>query len=264
MNRFSARGTVLLLFLITFFPIPRALGGDDLLKQLEQALKSGLQEKLFEQFIRYDKRKNMVSFSPTLMKMAAEKAGKSFGHNLQSFDLKPEGNALNFLLALKSGPSISANIEPEALEVNAEEMAIVGRLPQGLKIEGVDLQKTVSGFFDNLFGASPSPLSSPASASISSTPTRRSPSFSVTDVLKNFSVEGNTFRLKRPLKSSSLGRSLASAMATAPTEKNASASQRLAMKMENGWLNLYLGDFNPENILLHFATEALVKQLQGN
>ncbi|HNW35314.1 MAG TPA: hypothetical protein PKM25_10310, partial [Candidatus Ozemobacteraceae bacterium] len=237
MKRFSPRWAVLLLLLIALFPVSRALGGDDLLKQLEHALKSGLQKNLFEQFIRFDKRKNMVSFSPTLMKMAADKAGKSFGHNLQSFDLKPEGNALNFSLGLKSGTSIAASIEPEALEVNAEEMAIVGRLPQGLKIEGVDLQKTVSGFFDNLFGASPSPLSSSASSSISTTPSQRPRSFSVTDVLKSFSVEGNTFRLKRPLKSSALGRSLASSMATTSAEKTASASLRLPMKMENGWLN---------------------------
>ncbi|MFZ2960188.1 MAG: hypothetical protein WA705_25175 [Candidatus Ozemobacteraceae bacterium] len=240
------------------------------MKQLGKALKSQLQENLFDKYIRYDKQKNIVSFSPALMEMAADKARKSLGSNMQTFDLKPEGNALNFSLALKSGAHFSANIVPEALELGVEEMAIVGRLPQGLKIEGVDLQKTVSGFFDNLFGTSPSSptsLSSLSSLSSSTISPEAAPSLpssysNLTDILKNFSVEGNTFRLKRPLKASTLGRALSSSMVQNPDGKTASTSQRLSLSMENGWLNLNLSQFNPEKILLQFTTENLLKQLQ--
>jgi len=264
MKRLSSAGLLVFLLLITLFPAPPVLGGNDLMKQLENELKSRLQENIFEQYIRFDKGKNTLSFSPALLKMAADSARKKFGKDLQTFDLKPEGNALNFSLGLKSGAQVSANIEPEALELNPEEMSIIGRLPQGLNIEGVDLQKTVSGFFDNLFGSSPSssPLSSPASSPVSATPSKSSSSLSVADILKNFTVEGNTFRLKRPLKSSALGRSLSSAMTETRYEQNASASRRLDMSMEKGWLNLHLGDLNPKHVLLQFATEALVKQLQ--
>ncbi len=259
MKSFSLIGSVASIMLISFFFATEAIAEDDWMKQLEKTLKNQLQVGLFDKFIRYDKVRNMLSFSPALMELAADRTRKSFGNNLQTFNLKPEGNALNFSLALKSGTQLSARIEPEALEVGLEEMAIVGRLPSGIKIEGVDLQKTVSGFFDNLFGSS---KSSPVSSEIG-IPSKSSSSFKVTDILNNFSVKGNPFRLRRPLNSSILGRSLSSGMMNTFDRKPGITSQRLAMSMENGWLNLNLGDFDPGKILVELTTETLLKQLQG-
>ncbi|MBF0544263.1 MAG: hypothetical protein HQM08_07515 [Candidatus Riflebacteria bacterium] len=228
------------------------------MEQFEKTLKSQIQKVLFEQFIRYDKQKNIVSFSPTLIKMATDKAKNSFGSNLQTLDLKSEGKALNFSLLFKNGTHISASIEPEALELGPEEIVIVGKLPHGLNIEGINIRKTVSGFFDNLFGTSP------AASLASATALRASSSLNVTDILKNFSVEGNTFRLKRPLKLSILGRALSSTMVNnsdRTINSRSSMNQRLALSMEEGWLNLNLGDFNFEKVFLQFASEALAKHL---
>ncbi|MBF0502086.1 MAG: hypothetical protein HQM09_18245 [Candidatus Riflebacteria bacterium] len=259
MNRFSLLVTLLCALVLSFLPMSPIIGEEDWMKQLEKTLKSQLQQSLIERFIRYDNQKKVVSFSPDFLAMATNKARKNFGDNLQTLDIKPEGNTLNFSLALKNGMHLSGRIEPEALEFGLEEMTIVGRLPQGLKLEGVDLQKTVSGFFDNLFGVSPSS----ATYSVNEAPARPSPSGNVTEILKNFSVEGNTFRLKRPWKASALGRALSSGMSKNTDGKTTSISQRLALNMENGWLNLSLGDLNPEKVLLQFTTEHLLKQLQG-
>ena len=270
MNRFSLFSALLFVLLAGLFPANPATGAQDPMKELAKALQSQLQKVLFEQYIRYDRRKNMVSFSPLVMQMAVDKLKSSLGDTLQTFDLKPVGNALNFSIALKSGTRVSASIVPESMELGLDEMAIVGLLPQGLKIEGVDLPKTVSGFFDNLFGSSPAPSSdSTVSTTSTDTPTsttsvpQSSSNSAATSILKNFSIEGNTFRLRRPLKSSILGRALSASRAKTADGRTATGSQRLSLNLTDGWLNLNLGDFNPEKVLLQFTTETLLKQLQG-
>ena len=256
---------VLLLLGGCLVPAP-APGEDDWAKQFRETLKNQLQKALMERFIRFDKQKNTISFTPELLSMAAEKALKKGDGSLQNLVVKPEGKALNFSLLMRNGVSIAAGIEPEALELGPEEMAIVARLPQGMKIEGVDLRKTVSGFFDNLIGFSPgasaSATGSPAPVLPVGNPTGTSSSFSAADFLKTFSVEGNSMRLKRPLKASSLGRILSSAMARSTTGKG-SEVQRLALTMDGGWLSLNLGEYDPEKVLMEMGMEILVRQIQG-
>lgn len=272
MNVGHARGILLpiLLLIDALFPLA-ACAENDWGKQLRETLQAQLQKVLFERFIRYDKQKNIVSFSPELMNLAADNVGKNLKGDLQAFDFKPEGNALRFSLTLKSGAHISAGIEPEALELGPEEMAIVTKLPQGMKIEGVDLQKTVTGFFDTLIGFSQASATiSPASLQpvaptlpMPGPSPQGTPDSSANEFLKTFSLDGTSMRLKRPWKDSSLGRALATAMARSKTGDSSSV-QRLSLVMENGWLNLHLGTYSVEKVLMEMGMEMLTKRVLGN
>jgi hypothetical protein len=269
MNRLFTASLTVVVVLIGFVQSPSLFGGGDWMKQIETVLKEQIQQNLLAKYVRYDTNRNIVAVSPALMELAVDKARQSFGGNLRTFVLKPVGNMLNFSLTLKDGAQLSADVELEALEVSMNELTIIGRLPQGLQIGGLDLRKTLYGFFDTLIGSSPAASSSAAVPPLPVLPSPSSSSSShssagINEFLKTFSVEGNTFRLRRPLNASILGRSLASAKPEAAGLLTpASPVQRMALKMENGWMNLYLGDFNLQRLLLQVALENLGRQAQG-
>ncbi|MBF0410552.1 MAG: hypothetical protein HQM10_24615 [Candidatus Riflebacteria bacterium] len=250
--------TLLFFFGICHCNAEAIFAGEDLAKQVTDMIKNQLKKTLLEKYIKYDKTRNIVSFSPELMKFAADKAIKTTGSDLQALNLNPEGNALNFSLALKNGTNLSTKVVPEALELSPQGMSLLGKLPNGIDVKDVNIKKTLTGFFDNLFGSSPA-----SSQSARTTPTNDSPGINITDIVKNFSVKGDTFCLSQPLKSSALGRALSNAMTKNSDVKSASTTQRLPLVMENGWLNLNLGDINSEKILIQFASEILARQIQG-
>ncbi len=214
----------------------------DPLKQLSKLLQGKVAETLAQQFIKFDPKTGTLEFSPTCIQLAGQLVQKNI-KTLESFSLEPKGNALHFSVKTRAGTQVSASIVPESLEIGLEEMAIRGRLPGGLQISNSEeIQKSIGGFFDSLFGAASQ----------------------ITELMKNFTVEGETFKLKRPLRSSAFGRTLRSQIKSGDGSVPAAGETRsLNMRLEDGWLKLELGRIGGMNTLMKFAVEQLTSKLQG-
>ncbi|HNV68099.1 MAG TPA: hypothetical protein PKO06_00275 [Candidatus Ozemobacteraceae bacterium] len=215
----------------------------DPFQQLGKLLQAKVAESLTQQFIRFDQKTGLLEFSPACLQLAGQLVQKN-DKTFETFSLTPEGNALHFSIKTKAGTAVSASVIPESLELGLEEMAIRGKLPGGLQItSSEDVQKSIGGFFDSLFGAASQ----------------------ITELMKNFTVEGDTFRLKRPIKASALGRTLRSQIKSGSDGPAGTTSETrtLNMRMESGWLKLELGQIGGMNTLMKFAIEQLTSKLQG-
>lgn len=242
---------------IVFFPLSHAWG-EDWKKQLEKAFQSQVQKTLSEKYMRYDQSKNVVSVSPALMELIVSQGKQHFGNLLPVFELKPLDNTLYFSLHLPKEMRLSASIIPVALEWSPEELVLVIRLLHGLNLTGFNLNKVISGALGNALESS-SEASAPSSSDAGLSPATSS--FNLSEIFAAISPDGNSLRLKCPLKGTSLGRAITSMLDKTGDGKPPTTRHQLTLSMENDWLKVNLGDDHPEKALLQMAIESLLQQL---
>lgn len=252
------KSRTLILFLVIVFVSLSHAWGEDWNKQLEKALQAQIQKTLSEQYVRYDKSKNIVSVSPDLMKLIVKQGRDIFGNMLPAFELMPVENTLYFSVHLPREMNLTANIIPVALEWSPEELVLHIRLLHGLNLTGFNLRKVISGVLANALESSSEASASSASDAGFSPATS---SFNLSEILASISPVGNSLRLKCPLKGTSLGRAISLMLDKSADGKPATTRHQLGLSMEDNWLLVNLGADHPEKALLQMAIESLLQQL---
>lgn len=228
----------LLLEMAFLFPRP-LYSNEDFLKELRKVLEGKLKEKITEtlskELINYDRQTRTISFSPMILRLTGEAAKRRMNF-FSEFKVDPGDDRLSFDILLKNGTGLKIAIIPESLEIDPHTFSISGKLPGGLKIsQSEDSIKSLSSFFDSFLGISEK----------------------FGNLLKNVTIEGDTFRLQRPFGVSALGRALK------PECSKSALKQILPLTMEKGWLKLHVGDLSEKNRLLDLAVEMLLMKLKN-
>jgi hypothetical protein len=238
MTRHSHPRRWLATILFAVFLLPAAWAknpAQELLKSLEQAVKAKVQEGLTAKFLRYDAHARTLAFSPLFLQLA----GRMFQEQsklFKEFQVETRDNQLSLNLLTEGGIALQTSIIPEALEVSLNEMAFKGKLPGGVQLSSAKtLQDSITGIFDTVFGV-PNQVGA---------------------LVRNFQVEGDSFRFTRPVKASFLGRILANQTA------GGSLTPSLPLTIRDGWLTLDMGPVNPTDGVIRLLTEVLLDKLKG-
>lgn len=204
-------------------------------KALEEKVREKVQEVVGDKLIRYDKKEGVLAFSPLVLRQAAALAQKRMT-SVKKISLTPEGDHIGFLVETLSGGTIGFKLVPEALEIDAKEMAFVARMP-----EGIDMKKSeaatgsIMSFFDSLMGISEK----------------------ISLLSKNVAVTGESLRFRRPVGSSALARVLKTGEGADETVR-----QVFPLSVQDGWLRIGLKSTIPSKRLLDATLEILLEKLK--
>lgn len=250
------------------------LAGQDLFKELSKALESKVRQHLGQELtrnlIRYDRQGRTLAVSPILLRLAGSQAQQRLGF-ASRIAIEPTGDRLGLEIEMKGGSKVKLTLIPRQIELSLDEMAITGLIPGGVQLDQAkDAATSLTGLFDTMLGIGTQ----------------------VGKLMKHVAIEGETFRLKRPLKISALGRALASgqsgrsgaAKGSVPTGTETdpkatggekapvgaargatagTATRVLPLTMRDGWLTLELKDLPIQADLADLAVRLLLMRLEN-
>jgi hypothetical protein len=237
----NAAGRLLAFCLV--FCVPALLAAadpKDLLKQLETIFKKEVQKRVTSlvttELIRFDRGSGTLAFSPIFLQgvgMLLEHQSDFF----KTFRVEPSGDRLGLNATTVGGTHIHLNVVPQSLELDLQSMTLQGLIPGGLQVTQAESAKnTLSAFFDTVLGVAPK----------------------VSQMLQSVAIEGDTFRLTRPLKTTALPRLL-----KLYPQVGSALKQTVSVSMQDGWLSLQFGQFAAEDRLMQLGIEMLLLRIKG-
>lgn len=216
-----------------------AVDAKQILKEIEKLLKQEVQKQVTglvsKELVRFDRGTGTLALSPLFL--------QGMGYFLQQqsslfkkFNVRPQGNQLGLEATTSGGTSVALNLIPQNIEFDLKEMTLTGLIPGGLKVNLPEAsQSSISALFDSVMGVAPK----------------------VSQLLSRVTIEGETFKLRRPLKVTVLPRLL-----NLDPAMGGAIKHNVPISMQDGWLTLNLGIKASKDQLMSMGIEMLLMRVK--